>query len=407
MQQKARSLFSKASDIASDTSKTALALKSTDTQKQDGGIMEQHENPIVFISYSQDSVAFADQVLAFSNKLRGEGIDTILDQYEEAPAEGWPRWMENSINRADYVVVIGSKGYYDKIYGHVEQGKGRGVKWEGNIIYQKLYMSDSVNTKFIPVVFDEKDLEYVPTPLQGSTYYNVSSKAGFDKLYWRLRGVPTKEKPPLGKLRPLPEKERKTLLVSSLIDIETWDKAVWRGAGFLFGYTPLPTLLLPFANEKYATKIFEDWISVVGQDDTDEEIRIAFVEGAVQGEPAGYYIVVGNNLDQVVKRAEKSGTHIDDLMIFNVSRIIRANPKDNFQLFNYFKKAYETTGEYMLMPAIVDERTGQIKPLSKLRIHKRKLIYRNIADITENDEDAILLDKNKPFKPYIPKKINK
>ena len=51
----------------------------------------------------------------FANKLRSEGIDAILDQYEEAPSEGWPRWMENSINRADYVIVIGSKGYYDKI----------------------------------------------------------------------------------------------------------------------------------------------------------------------------------------------------------------------------------------------------------------------------------------------------
>ena len=102
-------------------------------------IMAQHENPIVFISYSQDTVAFADKVLAFSNRLRSEGIDAILDQYEEAPPEGWPRWMENSINKADYVIVVGSKGYYDKIYGNVDQGKGRGVKWEGNLIYQKLY----------------------------------------------------------------------------------------------------------------------------------------------------------------------------------------------------------------------------------------------------------------------------
>ena len=103
-------------------------------------VMSQQENHIVFISYSQDSLSFADQVLSFANKLRREGIDAILDQYEEAPSEGWPRWMENSINRADYVIVIGSKGYYDKIYGNVELGKGRGVKWEGNLIYQKLYM---------------------------------------------------------------------------------------------------------------------------------------------------------------------------------------------------------------------------------------------------------------------------
>lgn len=177
--------------------------------------MEQHENPVVFISYSQDSVAFADQVLSFSNRLRSEGIDAVLDQYEEAPPEGWPRWMENNIDRADYVVVIGSKGYYDKIHGCVDQGEGRGVKWEGNLIYQKLYMADCINTRFIPIVFDERDIEYIPTPLQGSTYYNVSTDSGFDKLYWRLRGISTKEKPPLGKLRPLPEKERRTLLVAS------------------------------------------------------------------------------------------------------------------------------------------------------------------------------------------------
>lgn len=42
-------------------------------------VMAQQENPIVFISYSQDSLSFADQVLSFANKLRREGIDAILD----------------------------------------------------------------------------------------------------------------------------------------------------------------------------------------------------------------------------------------------------------------------------------------------------------------------------------------
>ncbi len=365
--------------------------------------MNQHENPIVFISYSQDSIAFADKVLLLANRLRSEGIDAILDQYEEAPLEGWPRWTENRINEADYVLIIGSKGYWDKIYGNVDKGKGRGVKWEGNIIYQKLYMSDSINTKYIPVVFNEKDLEYIPIPLQGSTHYNVSDENHFDKLYWRLRGVTTKEKPPLGKLRPLPERERKTLFVTSFIDLETWDKAVWRGAGFVLGYMPLPTLLLPFVNERYATKIFEDWIAMIGKDDVDENIRIALVEGDVPNEPPGYYVVVGNNIDEAVKRAEESGSRMEDLVIFNVSRIIRANPTDNFRIFNYFKEAYQKYGEYMLMPAVLNEYTGEIKPLQQYSIHKRQLLYRHISDISENDQDAILLQKNKPFKPYKPK----
>jgi len=50
------------------------------------------KHPKVFISYSHDSPEHADKVLAFANKLRSEGIDAVLDQYEESPPEGWPMW---------------------------------------------------------------------------------------------------------------------------------------------------------------------------------------------------------------------------------------------------------------------------------------------------------------------------
>lgn len=36
---------------------------------------------------------------------------------------------------------------------------------------------------------------------------------------------------------------------------------------------------------------------------------------------------------------------------------------------------------------------------------KHKKNCRNITDITENDEDAILLDKNKPYMPYKQQKL--
>lgn len=42
----------------------------------------------VFISYSHDSVDHVEAVLELSNKLRSEGVDCVLDQYEESPAEG-------------------------------------------------------------------------------------------------------------------------------------------------------------------------------------------------------------------------------------------------------------------------------------------------------------------------------
>ena len=57
----------------------------------------------------------------------------------------------------------------------------------------------------------------------------------------------------------------------------------------------------------------------------------------------------------------------------------------------------------MLMPAVLNEITGEIKPLPQYGIHKKQLVYRHISEITENDQDAILLQKNKPFATYKPK----
>lgn len=74
------------------------------------------ENPKVFISYSHQDEGYEKKVLSFANRLRSEGIDANIDLYEEAPKEGWPRWMENQILWADYVVVLASKSYYDKCY---------------------------------------------------------------------------------------------------------------------------------------------------------------------------------------------------------------------------------------------------------------------------------------------------
>ena len=356
--------------------------------------MDAEKSPVVFISYSKDSLAFANKVLELSNRLRSEGIDTILDQYEEAPEEGWPRWMENNIDRSDYVLVISTQGYHDKMYGKLNPAQGKGVKWETNIIYQKLYNSGSINKKFIPVVFCSQDIDYIPTPLQGSTFYNVSDNTGYEELYWRLRGISTKQKPPLGKLRALPEKERKTLFITTMIDMETWDKAIWRGAGFLMSFQETPILTLLFKNEDYATKIFSDWIKYIGPEDKKEDIRVALVEGEVKGEASGYYVVIGTNLGEAFNRAKATGLSEDDICILNISRIIRANPTDNFQCFNMFKALYEFKHDYYLVPAVLNESTGQFKPLMQYRIHKHTIDYRNISDISENDQDAILLDKN-------------
>jgi len=57
----------------------------------------------VFTSYSHDSTEHEERVLALSNRLRIDGVDSIIDQYE-SPPEGWPIWMERQFDEADFVL---------------------------------------------------------------------------------------------------------------------------------------------------------------------------------------------------------------------------------------------------------------------------------------------------------------
>ena len=63
--------------------------------------------PRVFLSYSHDSDAHRERVLALSEQLRADGIPTILDRYVNGtPPEGWPRWMLDRLDESDRVLLI-------------------------------------------------------------------------------------------------------------------------------------------------------------------------------------------------------------------------------------------------------------------------------------------------------------
>jgi tetratricopeptide (TPR) repeat protein len=169
--------------------------------------------PRVFISYSHDSREHMDAVLDLSNRLRAAGIDCHIDQYEESPSEGWPRWMVNQIEDADFVLVVCTENYERRFRGKEETGKGLGVKWEGAIITQEIYEAETHNTTFIPVLFSPAHSAYIPIILRGATRYDLNSEEGFETLYRRLTHQPLTQKPELGKVRPMPPLARKQPII--------------------------------------------------------------------------------------------------------------------------------------------------------------------------------------------------
>jgi hypothetical protein len=352
--------------------------------------------PIVFVSYSHDSPEHQDQVLRLSNKLRSEGIDAILDQYEESPPEGWPRWLEKGIESADFVIVVCTETYSRRVLGKEPEGVGNGVKWEGGLIYQYLYSAGASNQKFIPVVFGQEARKHVPTPLQGATSYDVSTAADYETLYWRLRGRP-KSKPELGPLKEMPFKERRTLFITGFIDLELWSKTEWKGIGFVHDRANRepPGLVLLFTDEETAVSIFKGWAKRLGEYDTDDELRISIVEGDVEGEGFGYFVHIGTNIQNVRLHVKRTHPDLDTEHMVVVSRINRMNPGRGSENLNFSKQRFRLFGSYSLLPGVMHD-DGRVAIVDGIRILKKSIEFREYSDIqTKDDPDSVL---NKRFR---------
>lgn len=368
--------------------------------------MTLNDNPKVFISYSHQDAVYENKVLEYTNKLRSEGIDANVDLYEEAPSEGWPRWMENQIRESDYVLVLCSKSYYDKFYSDT---KGKGVTWEVSIIYQCLYDTNAETKKFIPVFFEAGEEQYIPTPIKSFTYYNIGTSEGYNKLYWRLRGVNKTEKPPLGKLRPLPEKERKTMFFSTPIDLDKWNKAHWKGTLYLFQPGYVPVLGLLFENYEAGKSIFEAWKKDSIDGKIDEFVSLSFIvppfpkDCWVYKDPErnygkGYFIHIGPNVDKSIERAIKAGMDTEEILLASLCRYQWMDELSGTASRDMFKKLTDKGMPFMLMPIGVKNAS---KPIVQdnlfigfdYAVKMNKVSFRKGTEIDENDICKAVLQK--------------
>ena len=353
------------------------------------------KSPKIFISYTHDSKDHIEKVLDISNKLRADGIDAILDQYEQSPPQGWPQWMDQNICNADFVLMVCTKNYYKRIMGEEEKGIGLGIKWEGKLIYQHIYNSDSQSNKFIPIILDESDVSHIPLPVQGHTHYKIDDQEQYEKLYWFLRGVNPTKKPEIGKLKPLPEKEKKSLFVGGFIDIDLWDKAKWSGTGVMLDrqLKEPPTLIFIFREAEFAKKIIENWKKRLGETDEFNELRISIIEGDIPGEEKGYTVHINSNVSNIVKRMESEGIEMPYNMFLMIGRIHRMNPHEDSKNLEYLKNFHKRFGSYFIKVGVLNQ-DGNIDVLDKLFLHKRDIEFRNVSDITSKDDmDSIVLPK--------------
>lgn len=159
--------------------------------------------PKVFVSYSHDSQEHKRWVLEFATKLRHNGIDAILDQWELKRGDDIPHFMETHLANSDYVLMICTDKYVEK----ANSGAG-GVGYEKMIITSEL-MKNIDSNKVIPVI-RQNGTHNVPTFLKTKLYIDFSLtdnfEYNFDDLIRSIHGKPLYVKPEIGE-NPLTSEE--------------------------------------------------------------------------------------------------------------------------------------------------------------------------------------------------------
>lgn len=151
----------------------------------------------MLLSYSNESPEHCARVLDLAQSLRVAGIDAWLDQFEPAPARGWPRWMCEQIERAHFIVLVCTARYRRRFEGNTEPGADRSVSWEGLLVTQLKYEGRLDERTLVPVMFEGSDEQDIPLVLRAGTHHRLPAE--YEQLCRRLRGEIAVVPEPLGR----------------------------------------------------------------------------------------------------------------------------------------------------------------------------------------------------------------
>ena len=101
--------------------------------------------PKAFISYSWDNEEHKNWVRGLAERLRSDGIEAQLDQWELVPGDELPKYMEESVREADFVLIVCTPRYKER-----SDSREGGVGYEGDIMTAEVLAAQN-HRKFIPL----------------------------------------------------------------------------------------------------------------------------------------------------------------------------------------------------------------------------------------------------------------
>ncbi len=177
--------------------------------------------------------------------------------------------------------------------------------------------------------------------------------------------------------------------VHSLIDVDKWNAAGWKGIIYLLDPegANLPCFGIFFENIEAGKQIFSDWRVRLGEVDEYDELRIVIIEGEIPGLKTGYSVCISSDLESVRRRARAEGKDISAEYLVMVSRIHRMKPEPGSPHLPKFKQEYARHGGYYLIP-VSGSLSGKLTPHFEYAISKKQIHFRDALEITKDDMDA-------------------
>ena len=134
----------------------------------------------VFISYSHDSEEHKNWVLQLATRLRSNGVDVLLDQWNLKLGQDLPAFMERGLSKSNRVICICSETYVEK----ANVGNG-GVGYEKQIITAEL-LADLNSNWVIPLIKNNPAGKKVPTFLAGRVLISFENSSLYENKYEEL-----------------------------------------------------------------------------------------------------------------------------------------------------------------------------------------------------------------------------
>lgn len=188
----------------------------------------------VFISYRQTDEPQKTRVRSFAERLRSSGINVVLDQFlldtdAGGPSEGWDKWSSDCAVNTEYVLIVGTKDWFECFEKTQPRGTGLGAACEADDIRDRIYEAGGVIKNIRVVLFDDADAVNIPAKLRRYHRFNAERDLA-NIVRWINGNIERGETPPtsiphnLPSLQPFFGREEELRKIADALDPEsrTW-----------------------------------------------------------------------------------------------------------------------------------------------------------------------------------------